>query len=199
MTVIKQPKRRTILVLVSAALCLGVAPAGAESLYNEGSFRPLAGDNKAYRVGDVLTVQVFENSSAQTSADTNTRRRNELSASLTLSNGSAKTLGVSTSGEFDGGGHTQRANRLLATLTVSVQEILPNGDLRVAGQQLLTVDDEQQKVNLEGRVRPQDITDSNIVLSTRLADAKITYVGDGELSERQKRSWWRKMLDALGF
>ena len=59
-----------VLLCLGLALHLCAAPAAAESLYREGSYRPLTADNKAYRVGDVLTVQVFENASATTSADT---------------------------------------------------------------------------------------------------------------------------------
>jgi flagellar L-ring protein FlgH len=53
-------------------------------------------------------------------------------------------------------------------------------------------------VTLEGRVRPQDISDGNVVLSTRLAEARITYLGEGEVSQRQQRAWWRKLLDWAG-
>ncbi|MNV36982.1 Flagellar L-ring protein precursor [compost metagenome] len=183
---------------LAAALCL-VPTVRAESLYQEGSFRPLTADNKAFRVGDSLTVQVFENSSATSSANTGTRRANDISGSVGhTGNKVVGQLGIGVTGEFDGGGRTQRANKLLATLTVSVQEVLPNGDLRVAGEQQLMVNEELQKVNLEGRVRPQDISDGNVVLSTRLADARITYVGEGDVSDRARRSGWRRVLDWLG-
>jgi len=186
-----------LLALVMAVSPL--APASAESLYQEGSFRPLTADNKAFRLGDSLTVQVFENSSASTSANTGTRRANDITGSVTHTGGKVVgQLGIGVAGEFDGGGRTQRANKLLATLTVTVQDVLPNGDLRVAGEQLLTVNEELQKVNLEGRVRPQDISDGNVVLSTRLADARITYVGEGDVSDRARRSIWRKVFDWLG-
>lgn len=185
------------LLLLSALLT--AMPARSESLYQEGSFRPLTADNKAFRVGDALTVQVLENSSANTSVETGTRRNNDISASLVPGNGHAVgPWGIGAQGSFTGGGRTQRANRLLATLTVTVQEILPSGDLRVAGEQLLMVNDEQQRVIVEGRVRPLDIADSNVVLSTRIADARITYVGDGDVSERSRRGWWRKLLDGFG-
>ncbi len=187
-----------LFLLSSMALYVPAAPAGAESLYQEQSFRPLTADNKAFRVGDVLTVQVFENSSATTSADTGTRRKNGLSAELGHRSGSVAQTGIGVSGDFDGGGKTQRTNRVLATLTVSVREILPNGELRVAGEQLLTVNDEPQKVTLEGRVRPLDISDGNVVLSTRLADARISYVGEGDIAERNRRPWWRALLDGMG-
>ncbi|WP_240204967.1 flagellar basal body L-ring protein FlgH [Variovorax sp. PDNC026] len=180
------------------ALCFAV-PVAAESLYQEGSFRPLTADNKAFRIGDSLTVQVFENSSASTSANTGTRRGNDITGSVThTGNKVVGQLGIGVTGEFDGGGRTQRANKLLATLTVTVQQVLANGELQVAGEQLLTVNDELQKVNLEGRVRPQDISDGNVVLSTRLADARITYVGEGDVSDRARRSGWRRILDWLG-
>jgi flagellar L-ring protein precursor FlgH len=87
---------------------------------------------------------------------------------------------------------------VLITLGVTVREVLANGDLRVSGEQMLAVNGEQQRVTLEGRVRPSDVSDGNVVLSTRLADARITYVGEGELSQRQERAWWRKLLDWAG-
>jgi flagellar L-ring protein precursor FlgH len=192
---------RAGLSLAALALVLSASlPVAAESLYQEGSFRPLTADNKAFRVGDSLTVQVFENSSASTSADTGTRRNNDISGSVTQTgNRVVGQLGIGVAGGFDGGGRTQRANKLLATLTVTVQEVLASGELRVAGEQLLTVNEELQKVNLEGRVRPQDISDGNVVLSTRLADARITYVGEGDVTDRSRRSGWRKVFDWLGF
>ncbi|WP_061540373.1 flagellar basal body L-ring protein FlgH [Collimonas fungivorans] len=180
-------------------LLLAGVPAMAESLYQENSYRPLAGDNKAFRVGDVVTVQVLENSSATTNADTTTRRKNGINADLSLTRNPTITGGINIGGDFDGGGRTQRASRLLAQLTVAVTEILPNGDLRIAGEQALLVNGEQQSVKLEGRVRPLDISDGNVVVSSRLSEAKITYVGEGDLSDRQRRSWWRGVVDWLGF
>ena len=184
-------------LLVLALLCAGL-PAHGVSLYDEASFRPLTADQKAFRVGDVLTVQVFENSSASTSSDTGTRRKNNLSAELTHGARRVAESGIGVNGDFDGGGRTQRTNRVLITLSVTVREVLPNGDLRVAGEQSLLINDEQQRVTLEGRVRAQDVSDGNVVLSTRLADARITYFGEGEVSERQQRAWWRKLLDWVG-
>ena len=81
---------------------------------------------------------------------------------------------------------------------VTVRQVLPNGDLVVHGEQSLTVNKEQHKVALDGRVRPQDVGGDNTVLSTRLADAHIEDLGDGDLSDRQTRAWWRQVLDLLG-
>ena len=198
-------------VLKASALACGFAlytvTALGSSLYQEQTFRPLTADNKAFRVGDVLTVQVFENSSASASADTGTRRKNDVSAQLSLNRknvngnpvGGNAEVGIGIGGDFDGGGRTQRANRILATLTVTVLEVLPSGELKVAGEQQLAVNEERQQVTLEGRVRPQDISESNVVMSTRIADARITYLGQGDVTERQRRSWWRKFADTIGF
>lgn len=183
--------------LIASILFAGAA-ASATSLYNEATYRALTADNKAFRVGDVLTVQVFENSSASATADTGTRRKNNLNAELGHVAGRVAQTSASVSGDFDGGGQTQRSNRVLITLSVTVREVLPNGDLRVGGEQMLMINSEQQRVTLEGRVRPQDVSDGNVVLSTRLADARITYLGEGEVSQRQQRAWWRKLLDWAG-
>src|SRR4029078_5709406 len=106
---------RHIAGLVLASLVL---PAQGSSLYNESTFRPLTADNKAYRPGDVLTVQVFENSSASTSAETGTRRSNHLQAELAHGSNKTAQASLSVAGDFDGGGRTQRASRLLTTVTV---------------------------------------------------------------------------------
>lgn len=174
-------------------------PLQAQSLYDEQSFRPLTADNKAFRLGDVLTVQVVESAVATANADTGTQRKNSLSVDVTRPRGTGLSAGIGIGGDFDGGGRTERAGKLLAQLTVSVREVLPNGELVVAGEQQLMINQERQRIGVTGRVRPQDISDGNVVLSTRIADANITYVGEGRLAERQTPAWWRQAMDALGF
>jgi flagellar L-ring protein FlgH len=189
--------------LVVAALALGtlsaLSTAHAQSLYDAATFRPLTADLKAFRVGDVVTVQVIENASAAANADTGSRRNNSLGGQVIHAKSPAVRIGLEANGEFDGGGRTSRTGRLLAQLSVTVREVLPNGDLRLEGEQLLTINDEQQRINLEGRARPQDISDGNVVLSTRLSNARITYIGEGDLADRQRPAWWRKVLDWFGF
>lgn len=193
-----------VVLTMSSIATLGLGfvtatPAAAESLYDEATYRALAGDVKARHVGDAITVLVYENSSATSSTDTSSQRDNNLNAGVNSSFlGKPLSGSFTEGGNFDGGGSTQRSNKLLATLTATVQEVLPGGDLRIAGTQLLTLNGEQQKVAVTGRVRAQDVSADNVVLSTRLADAHIDYVGDGDLSDRQRRAWWRKIGDWLG-
>lgn len=185
--------------VVCSALTAVLSAAQAQSLYDPANFRPLTADNKAFRVGDVLTVQVIENATAAANADTGSRRNNALAATVTRTRSDALSVGLETSGDFDGGGRTARAGKLLAQISVTVRQIMPNGDLRLEGEQLLTINDEQQRINLEGQVRPQDISDGNVVLSSRLAAARITYFGEGDLAERQRPAWWRRVFGVLGF
>lgn len=185
-------------VCIALLLCV-CGPAAAQSLYDPAAWRGLTADNKAFRAGDVLTVQVFENTSAVSSSDTGTRRTNALRGELAHGSARPAAASLAVAGEFDGGGRTQRSSRLLTTVSVVVQEVLANGQLRVAGMQSVTVNDELQRVTLEGMVRPVDVTDGNVVQSTRIADARITYVGEGDVTERGRRSWWRKLFDTIGF
>jgi flagellar L-ring protein precursor FlgH len=187
------------LALAVTVLATTAWPVQAESLYREEAWRGLIADNKAYRPGDVLTVQVYENTTAVASADTGTRRTNNLRAELAHGGTSVGQTTLNVAGDFDGGGRTQRTSRLLTTVTVSVREVLPSGQLRIAGTQSIQVNDELQQVTLEGLVRPADISDANLVQSTRIADGRITYVGEGDVSDRSRRSWWRRLVDALGF
>lgn len=185
--------------LLCAALVALPSACFAQSLFQDATWRGLTADNKAYRPGDVLTVLVFENTSASSSADTDTRRSNALAAELAHGSRKVAQSSVAVSGDFEGGGRTQRTNRLLTTVTVTVQEILPGGQLFIAGTQEVTVNEELQRVTLEGVVRPVDVSDGNVVHSTRIAQARITYVGEGDLTERNRRAWWRKLLDVVGF
>lgn len=186
---------------VGLALVLALVTAGAraESLYDPALYRSLGTDRKAARIGDVLTIQVVETSSATSSADTSTGRKSSIDAEFRLSRRPTTAGGLEVDSDFEGGGKTQRSGRLLAQMSVNVVDIAPNGDLYVKGDQLLTVNDEQQKIHVKGRVRPQDISPGNVVLSTRLAQAEIIYMGEGELAGRQRPAWWNRFLNWLGF
>lgn len=184
---------------LALVLALATAGARAESLYDPALYRSLGTDRKAARVGDVLTIQVVETSSATSSADTSTGRKSSIDAEFRLSRRPTTAGGLEVDSDFEGGGKTQRSGRLLAQMSVNVVDIASNGDLYVKGDQLLTVNDEQQKIHVKGRVRPQDISPGNVVLSTRLAQAEIIYMGEGELAGRQRPAWWNRFLNWLGF
>lgn len=194
----------TVPVEAASAPTSPVAPAGPAprprahgSLFSDASFQSLTSDKRNFQVGEVLTVLVYEDASASTSADTGAGRNTNVGVGLSLPS-RTKNGAIAVNNDFDGTGRTQRAGRVLAQITVLVREVLPNGDLRIAGEQLLEVNGEKQTIRAEGRVRPRDVTEQNVVLSSRLAEAKLAFVGDGVLGDMQRPRWWQRLLGLFG-
>ncbi len=184
-------------LLPALLLCLCAHRATAVNLYDESRYRALTADRKAHAAGDLVTVLIYEDASASTAADT--RAGHDAGVDLAITTPSReRQAGVSLRNDFDGRGVTQRSGRVLAQLTVTVRERLSNGDLLLAGTQDLEINGERQTIRLEGRVRPHDITEGNTVLSTRVADARISFAGDGVLTEHQRPSWWQRLLTLFG-
>ncbi len=167
------------------------------SLYSDSTFQSLTSDRRVHRVGDLVTVLIFENASASSSADTGAARDGSVGVNVT-SPADLKRFGVGANNDFNGMGRTQRAGKILAQLTVTVREITPNQDLLIAGEQLLEINGEKQVIRLEGRARPRDINEMNNVLSTRIADARISFIGDGVIADRQRPGWWQHVLGLFG-
>lgn len=185
--------------MVALGCALGRPTVRAESLFDGNSYRALASDAKAHAVGDALTILIVENSSATSSADTSTHRKSDYDLSAgKVTEPNSKGGGLQVGSDFDGGGKTLRSGRLIAQITVIVKSLDPSGDMLVTGDQLLRINGEDQKIHLEGRVRPIDVSPANTVPSTRLADAHITYVGIGDLADRTRPGWWARVLNWFG-
>lgn len=189
--------RRCIANLLVVACAALAPPSGAVSLFEESTYRPLTADRKAHRPGDLLTVLVFETASATASANTNTEKNGGLGFDLKSNFTTPKGASLMLSEDFSGGGRIQRSGRLAAQLTVVVRSVEDNGDLIVSGEQFIKVNDEKQEIVLSGRVRPIDIAENNTVVSSRLADARISYVGDGVLGEKQRPGILTRILSWL--
>ncbi|MFZ6646140.1 flagellar basal body L-ring protein FlgH [Undibacterium sp. TJN25] len=171
--------------------------AGATSLYQENSYQSLASDRKAHKRGDLITVMVVENSSATSTANTTAGR--DANVGLDIEGfGRSRAGAIKTTNEMDGRGLTQREGKVVAQITVRVGDVSPNGDLLISGEELLEINNERQQIRVQGTIRPQDISDANTVLSTRIADAKISYVGSGDLSDKQRPGWWQKIFTWFG-
>lgn len=184
-------------IIIGLVACLTSGAVFGESLYQEQSYRSLVSDVKASRPGDSLTVLIVENASATSAADTNAKRKTDVGLSF-FDPDRRSDLGLNHNNDFAGRATTQRSGRLLAQISVMVASVAENGEMWVTGDQLVEINDETQRIRLEGRVRPQDITENNSVLSSRLSEAKISYVGDGILAERQKPGWLGRLLIWLG-
>jgi flagellar L-ring protein precursor FlgH len=190
-------KLNGVMQTLVAACLLCAHSASADSLFNEDQFRAMVADHRAYRIGDSLTVVITEIASATSTAKTTTAKEAALSASLRKKDESFD-LAAGLGDEFSGGGRTERTGKLLARITVAVTSIEPGGDLSVKGNQEIEVNNEKQRISVVGRVRPQDINADNTVLSARIRDAHIEFIGKGVLAEKQKPGILTRFLSWLG-
>lgn len=192
-------RRRAALWLGCAWLAAGSArTACAADLFDDRDFTALTADARARRAGDLLTILVMETSDASNTTDTSTDK--SMSLNLGISGPQARFYGAGASlGDgFNGRGSVQRTGRLAAQITTSVQELAPNGDLIVQGEQEIEVHGEKTRIRLSGRLRRQDVSENNTALSSRLADARIEYVGDGLVSERARPGLISRIWTFLG-
>lgn len=166
------------------------------SLFNQQTSVRLFEDRRARRQGDILTVNLVERMDASKNASTSTSK----SSSATLNNpiilGNPVTRGglnlsgeISGDREFDGEGDSSQSNSISGSITVFVSKVLPNGYLLVKGQKRLSINHGDEYVRFSGIVRPIDISASNSVASTQVADAKITYGGNGPIAKSNIQGW----------
>lgn len=179
------------------ALCCGAAAAQQrESLIDPASYRNLAADHRAYRVGDVVTVYVLEATRAKSQAATDAASDLDMRAGLNSpSTAYNATLGIG--GANSAGAQTTRVGELRTQISTQVVAVTPDGALEIEGLQTMTVNGERQKIRLRGLVRPEDIGADNIVLSHRIANADIELVGVGVVSESQRQSIFYRLFKWL--
>ena len=164
------------------------------SIYHAGTSRYLFEDIKARRVGDTLTIILDEATNASKSASTSASKSTNLSAETPVILGRDVTSGgtpifeldVGTTGNFDGEGDSSQSNQLTGNVSVTVSEVLSNGNLVVKGEKHLTLNQGSEVVRIKGIVRPVDITAQNTVLSTQIAAAEITYGGNGVVANASR-------------
>jgi len=184
------------------------APAPATgSLYHAGRQVTLFRDRTAHRVGDILTVTLQETTSATKSATTTTKKADTLSMpSPTLFGGpvlagatgqNILSNSASSSNNFSGQGSSDQSNTLSGTIAVTVARVLPNGDLLVRGQKILSLNQGKEYIRLSGIVRPDDIGSDNTVLSTQIANARISYGGSGVVDNSNRMGWLARFFNSV--
>jgi len=154
----------------------------------------LFADLKASRVGDIVTVLVMESASATKNAATKTSKSSTrgISSSLEPVKGSLESESA-----HNGSGSTSRSGEITAKVPAIVIQMLPNGNLLIQGKRDLIINKDKETISVRGIVRRQDITSSNTVLSTQLADAQIQYEGDGFIAKQQHPGLLGRILDWL--
>ncbi|GAB4258001.1 MAG: flagellar basal body L-ring protein FlgH [Methylomicrobium sp.] len=154
-------------------------------------------DHSARRIGDVLTVRLVERTQASKSADMGATKDTSMTVSAPMIMGmeAAQILGqdvqteLRSAHQFTGEGEANQSNSLTGDISVTVVEVLPNGNLKVRGEKRVSLNQGSEYVRLSGIVRPVDIDSANTVLSTKVADATIMYTGDGAVADAGKMGW----------
>jgi flagellar L-ring protein FlgH len=178
---------------------------GEGSLWTSNGYRSnLFRDSKARNVDDVVTIRVSETTQAVATADAKNSRATKATAGFDNLFGLEKAIkevpsmvsGKSDS-SFEGAGSTSRETTLQTSLTARVIDVLPNGYLVVEGMREIHVNNENQSIYLTGVVRPDDISSSNIVLSSAVAQMTVRVQGKGVVSQPIKPGWLFKILNGI--
>jgi len=157
----------------------------AQSLYQSNSYQGLVTDNRARKVGDTITVMVIEAASASSSTDSQTDGSTSLSAGVS-SLKKNHTGSISLNRGYTNGGQITRSGKLLARVTVLIKEITANGDYKVEGKQIITINKEKQTISIKGIVNRNTIRPDNTVMSNYLANMQVVYDGKGPLGKDKK-------------
>lgn len=174
------------------------------AIFQPGMANSIYSDVKARRIGDIITVNLRENTSATKSAGTTTSRDSEVSVDPLLGlggdivniNGRGIQLDVAAENEFNGDAQANQSNNLSGNISVTVIQVLPNQNLVVRGEKWLTLNNGDEYIRLTGVVRPADISPANEINSTKIANARIQYSGTGTFAAAQKHGWLSKFFSS---
>ena len=195
---------------VDPAVSLASEKPSNGAIFRAGQSGLFATDQRARRVGDILTVtfnEIFAATKAQTAASSKadafavtlpTGLPNILTGGFDKdAGGNGAGLTAGTNRTFAGTGNAAQSNSFTGSLAVTVTRVFPNGNMEVAGQKEITLNNGNEYVRVKGIVRPEDISATNIVSSTRLADAQIRYTGSGHLADAAKPGWLSQFMRAI--
>ena len=177
------------------------APGG---LFRTDTSMDLFMDLRARAVGDILTILLVERTDASKDASSSTSRSTDIDTGMPIIAGRPVTADgieilnndIESGSSFSGEADATQSNRLDGSITVTVAERLPNGNLLVRGEKWITLNQGEEFIRLSGIVRPVDIGPDNSVPSTKIGDAKITYSGRGNLANTSEAGWLSKFFNS---
>jgi flagellar L-ring protein precursor FlgH len=173
----------------------GTAPAANGSIYRPGVSRTLFEDRRARYVGDTMTIVIAETTSASTESNTNVNRSSSITAAVPTVSGlpgkslQGLSLSASSAVSHAGGGDAAASNVFSGNITVTVIEVLENGNLLVSGEKQVSIGHGTEYIRLSGVVNPYFISTANTIPSANVADARIEYKATGAISEAQVMGW----------
>ena len=184
--------------------------ASANSLWRSGA-RAFFNDQRASRVGDILTVQIEIDDSAKVSNATDHSRSNDTSGGVSHFFGLESSLGKILPGAFDpanalgysgqvtgkGAGSMTRKEQISLTVAALVSQVLPNGNMIIQGRQEVRTNGEVRELTVAGIVRPEDISSTNTIKHTQIAEARISYGGRGDISRMNKTPAAQALIENL--
>jgi flagellar L-ring protein precursor FlgH len=182
----------------------------ANSLWRTGS-RSFFNDQRASRVGDILTVNIEIDDKASLSNSSNRSRTGSTQAGINHFFGLEGALGRVLPGGFDpanmvdtnsqsdqtGTGAIDRQEKIRLTVAAVIVDRLPNGNLVIAGRQDVRINAEMRQLTVSGVIRPEDISAENTINHTQIAEARIAYGGQGQISAVQRPGWGQRITDAI--
>jgi flagellar L-ring protein precursor FlgH len=175
------------------------------SVYSAGRQYSLFGDLRSRNVGDILTVRLVEQTQASKSASTDTSRSSELDTgnptilgrNITQNGLPLLSNSIESDQAFAGSATSSQSNQLTGDITVTVAQVLENGNLVVRGEKWLTLNQGEEYIQISGIVRPADIAPDNSVASLRLADARIAYSGKGQVANSNRPGWLNRFFTSV--
>jgi len=170
--------------------------ATANSIWRQGS-KSFFKDQRASRIGDIVTVAINLADSADFTAESSRTRTDASSLNVGSLFGFREVFGLSGSGNFAGTGGAKRSENVKINLAAVIVEVLPNGNLVIAGKQELRVNQEMRDIQLTGIIRSQDIEPNNTVSSDKIAEGRISYGGRGLITDYQAPSYGQQMIEIL--
>lgn len=201
------PGYRTVSLPMPTAVTASHMP---NSLWRQGA-RAFFKDQRASRVGDILTVIIGINDRAKINNTTSRSRTSADDSDVTNLFGLEGSLGrvfpqainpasivsLGSANSSKGVGSIDRREELSLTIAAIVTQVLPNGNLVIQGRQEVRVNFEVRELLIAGVVRPEDITASNTINHTKIAEARISYGGRGQLTDVQQPRYGQQVLDIL--
>ncbi len=180
----------------------------SDSLWKEDVSKPIVADKQAVAVGDILTIVVQENTTAEKDNNTKTARQSSANASFNsflyppssgagLIGKDGQLLKIAGKSEYAGGGSINNSERIFARIAVRVVDVLPNRNLVIEGSRETSFSGEKQTAILRGTVRSEDITGNNTVYSYNIADATIKFVGKGTVTDAQRKGWFLRIWEKV--
>jgi flagellar L-ring protein FlgH len=162
-------------------------------------------DRRAHNVGDILTVEISINDKAALSNNSNLSRKSSADANLGLSYDIMGVVGANTNAKGDvnsntassGQGTTARSEKIELSVAAVVTSVLPNGYLVIKGTQEIQVNYEGRLLSISGIVHPRNISDDGTVAYDKIAEARISYGGNGAIADVQKPGWGHRLWNRL--